>query len=485
MQYISYEWFWWAVFVGYCITILSIVAIVLSENRNPLKSLAWVCVLIMFPIGGLILYIFFGRSIKNTRMISRRKKRRLIRNEAHSQPPKANSEIADLPQEERQYVRLAQNITGSIYYTDNKVEIYHDAEEKLKTFFEDISAATQYIHIQYYIIEEDATGRRLTDLLLEKARQGVKVRVIYDDIGSMHLSRKFLKSLRNEGVEIYPFSRVVFPPFATRINWRNHRKVCVIDGVVGYIGGMNIADRYINGGKQFPSWHDTHIRVTGPSVDALRYSFALDWAFMGRDLLEAPQIEPENSAINTQLGYPAGIQMVTSGPTSRWSNIALVMLKAISNAKRHIYIQTPYFLPTESLLKALQAAALSRVDVRIMIPKKSDSNMLTHASRSYIGECLRAGIKFYFYDAGMLHSKSVIVDDKFCTVGSTNFDFRSFEHNFEGNILIYSTEVNEKLRQDFLECQKQSTRIYLSKWRRRPFSLKVSESILRLFAPIL
>ncbi|MCF0218327.1 MAG: cardiolipin synthase [Muribaculaceae bacterium] len=487
LEHINTELFWWTIFIVYYITIISIIVVVLSENRNPLKSLAWVCVLIMFPIGGLILYIFFGRNIKNTRMISRRKKRKLLKSEAHSVPQKVNLDDCDLSAEEKQYVRLAQNLTGANFYPDNKVEIFHDGNAKLSAIIEDIKRAQSYIHLQYYIIEDDDTGRMLTEILKAKAGEGVKVRVIYDDIGSMHLKGSFLKPLREAGVDIYPFSRVTFPPFATRINWRNHRKVCVIDGKIGYIGGMNIANRYLDGGENFSSWRDTHLRVTGSAVVALNYSFAVDWSFMGRELLDDPSGKAQNPTEEHDMsrGDDAAIQLVTSGPTSRWSNIAMVMLKAISNAKHHVFIQTPYFLPTESLLKALQAAALAKVDVRVMMPIRSDSNMLTHASRSYIGECLKSGIKIYLYEGGMLHSKNVIVDNSFVTVGSTNFDFRSFEHNFEGNLLIYSKEVNSRLQSEFAECEKNSRRVLYGQWRRRPIRFKVAESIMRLFAPIL
>ena len=276
------------------------------------------------------------------------------------------------------------------------------------------------------------------------------------------------------GVDAQPFMKVTFPQFATRINWRNHRKIVVIDGAIGYIGGMNIADRYITGGK-FNVWRDTHLRIKGPAVSALQYSFGVDWNFMGK-----PLINDELPKYNVHPDSGAGIQMITSGPMGAWSNIALLMLKSISNAKKCIFLQTPYFLPTESLLKALQTAALAKVDVRIMIPKCSDSMMLRNASFSYVTECLRAGIKFYLYEEGMLHAKTMIIDDEFCTVGSTNFDFRSFEHNFEGNVLIYSKEINSALNDIFMEDIKGSHRLNSSVWRKRPRIERTKQSLVRL-----
>lgn len=475
-EYLTSTWFLWLLMAAYGITVLSIVGVVLSENRNPLKSLAWITVLLLFPIGGIVLYIFFGRSIKNTRMISRRNKRLLRQTEVQ---PAAPDFPMRLSAENRQHVQLGRSLMGSMLYEGNEIDVITDGADKIKRLLADIESAQRYVHIQYYIINSDAVGLRLADALIRARERGVSVRVIYDDIGSINVKRKFLRRMRDAGIEILPFFRVAFPPFATRINWRNHRKVAVIDGRVGYIGGMNIADRYIDGGKNFGMWRDTHLRVTGPAVAALQRSFAVDWNFMGQPLLR------EEAGMEPPVPGGAAVQMITSGPTSRWSNVAFMMLKAIGNAKKRIYIQTPYFLPTEALLKALQAAALSKVDVRVMMPLRSDSNILTNASRSYIQECLRAGIKIYLFEAGMLHSKMMVVDDDFSTVGSTNFDFRSFEHNFEGNFCIYSKQINARLRQDFLNDQKLCRRVNAAQWRHRPWWHKTRESIVRLLSPIL
>ena len=482
-DWISFAWLYWGLVIVYAITIISIVGIVLSENRNPLKSLAWVCVLILFPVGGLILYIFFGRNLKNTRMISRRKRRKLIRNEITDFGLADESPDIFSP-ESHQLMRLGKSLTGAFVFKDNHIRIFKSGCEMFNTLLCDIENAEHYIHLQFYIIKDDSTGLRLTEILERKARQGVSVRVIYDDIGSMGLTRsKMVKRLRESGVEIFPFSRVVFPPFATRINWRNHRKVVAIDGSIGYIGGMNIADRYMETGMQTRGWRDCHLRVTGDAVAALQYSFAVDWNFMGHPLLIEP-LRPE-AAITPHDDISGAVQMVTSGPTSKWSNIEIMMLNAISSARKRVLLATPYFLPTESLLRALQTAALAKVDVRIMMPAHSDSVILTYASRSYIEECLRAGIKIYLYEGGMLHSKYLIVDDEIATVGSTNFDFRSFEHNFEANVVIYSKEFNTTLSKSFFEDEEGCKRIKASKWRRRPLTHKARESLTRLLSPIL
>lgn len=476
-EYINLSWIYWGLMAVYGITILSVIGIVLSENRNPVKSLAWVTVLLVVPVFGLILYIFFGRSIKNKHIISRRNRRKLRKYESMSSPKIGR---INLSVESLQQIKLGKALTGANYYPGNDAKILTSGKEKFDELKRDLKAAQHYINLQYYIFEDDNIGNEIKNILIEKARSGVKVRVIYDHVGCFGVKNRFFKEMRDAGVMVYPFFRVAFPPFATRINWRNHRKLCVIDGRIGYIGGMNIADRYING-TRWGKWSDTHLRIQGPAVAALNLSFAVDWSFMGQPLIE----EGNEVATPVAKGNTMGMQMITSGPTSQWSNIAMVYLKAIANAKKCVYVQTPYFLPTESLLKALQSAALSRVDVRIMLPRRSDSIMLKYASYSYIAECLRAGIKIYLYEPGMLHSKTMIIDDEFSTVGSTNFDFRSFEHNFEGNMFIYSHGFNQSMKESFFSDLCDCSRIKPSEWRHRSITQKALESFMRLFSPIL
>lgn len=460
----------------YGITVIVILGVVLSENRNPVKSLAWVTVLILLPMVGIVFYIFFGRNIKNTRMISRRNRRRLRRAERTRQVDISKQGLNDASLKQ---IRLARSLCGTLYYPQNKATVFTNGASKFAALKEDLRSAKHYINLQYYIIADDKIGNEIRDILINRANAGVKVRIIYDHVGSLHTSRRFFKEMKQAGIEVYPFFRVAFPPFGTRINWRNHRKLCVIDGRVGYVGGMNIADRYIDGGKAFRNWRDTHLRIEGSAVSALQYSFAVDWNFMGRPLLEDP-IEPEASLSQTM-----GMQLITSGPTSQWSNVAYMYHRAITSAKSRILVQTPYFLPTDGLLKSLQTAALSGVDVRIMIPRHSDSKLLTYASASYITECLRSGIKIYFYNNGMLHAKTLVVDDELVSVGSTNFDFRSFEHNFEANMFVYSKEFNNRMADIFFADITHCTRILPAKWAHRRRRDKILESIIRLLAPIL
>lgn len=477
VDYINTTWLWWTVTIAYAVIILGVIAVVVSENRNPVKSLAWVTVLLVVPAVGLMLYIFFGRNIQNKRIISRRNRRKLKRLELRGKTdPSRIKRSAVLTQQ----IKLVHSLQGSPCYEGNSVEIFNNGHDKFEALLKDIASARHYINIEYYIFANDSIGTRVAEALMQRARAGVKVRIIYDSVGSFKTPGRFFRRMKEAGIEAYPFFEVVFPPFGTRVNWRNHRKIAVIDGVTGYIGGMNIADRYIDGGKNFHLWRDLHLRITGPGVAGLQQSFAIDWNFMGQPLIEE---EPVTLPEETDTG--AGIQLLTGGPVNQWMNLTLMFQKAISSATKLVYLQTPYFLPTEGLLHALQMASLSKVDVRLMLPRRSDSDMLRWASFSYIQECLRAGIKVYLYDKGMLHSKAVIIDDEFATVGSTNFDFRSFEHNFEANLLIYSREFNARLRAQFLEDQRDCIRVNPATWRQRPYLEKGLESVMRLFAPIL
>lgn len=476
--YFNMSWVYYTFLVIYIATTITIIGVILSENRNPVKSLAWVTVLFLLPIAGIILYLFFGRSIKNKRMISRRNRRKLRK---HERGATADKRKLTLEATSMQMITLGETLSASPAYSDNYVDIFTDGASKFAALKRDIRGATQSINLQYYIFEDDKIGSEIRDILVERSRSGVEVRVIYDHVGSFGVKNKFFEEMQAAGIKAYPFFKVTFPQFGTRINWRNHRKICIIDDSIGYIGGMNIADRYIDGGK-FPVWRDTHLRIRGPIVRALRYSFAIDWNFMGQPLIERMNYSDPEPAPGSA---PAVMQLLTSGPTSQWSNIAYMFHKAIANAKQRIYIETPYFLPTEGLLKALQVAALAHIDVRLLIPRRSDSMMLTYASSSYIAEIMKSGIKVYFYEAGMLHSKMIIIDDEISSVGSTNFDFRSFEHNFEANVFIYSLEVNERMSEIFKADLEKSVRITPFEWRKRPYTQKAAESIIRLLSPIL
>ncbi len=377
-------------------------------------------------------------------------------------------------------VKLAHNLCHAHLDRNNSVEIFTDGKSKFDHLKKDIQDAKLFIFIQYYIFNDDRLGNEILDLLAEKARQGVTVKVLYDHVGSFSTSNRFFKRMRDLGIDSHPFFRVTFRKLANRINWRNHRKLVIIDSKIGYIGGMNIADRYVDIAPDGRIWRDTHLRVEGPVIESMMYSFAIDWNFLRPD----ENVKPL-TPIKCEPKGDVDMQLVTDGPIDQWNNLVLCFQQAIASAVKRIYIQTPYFLPTDALLKALQGAALSGVDVRIMIPEKTDSILLGYGSRSYIADCLKAGVKVYLFTPGMLHAKTMIVDDDFVTTGSVNFDFRSFENNFEANLLIYSETVNRRMRDIFFDDLKASKKLTISQWRKRSLPERFIEPLVRLFAPIL
>ena len=382
----------------------------------------------------------------------------------------------------RQLISLANKLTEPHLFEGNAIQVFTTGEDKFETLLRDIEQAQEYIHVQYFILENDSTGKRLIELLQRKAREGVRVRVLYDYVGSFYMRPKVLKQMRAAGIDVHPFMELTFTQFFLRINWRNHRKIVVIDGRVGYVGGMNIADRYVTGTSKEPAWRDTHLRIEGNAVVAMQYSFAIDWDFTTRELLNMPP-----KKVELPPSKPSHlVQMVNSGPAHRWNNISFVFLKAITLAKHSLYIQTPYFLPSDPLLKAMQSAALAGVDVRVMIPTQPDKGHITiNASRWYVEQMLQAGVRFYFYDNGYMHSKTIVSDDQVTSIGSVNIDSRSLSQAFEIDAFIYDREVALHQKQLFLDDIKFCHELDLKTWQQRPRWDRVKESFCHLLAPLL
>lgn len=471
---------WTAVTVAYFAAIIAVAVIIIADNGNPTRSLAWVTVVVLLPVVGVVLYVFLGRGLKGVRTVSRRKRRKLLRAEQQVPLPKFDGRLDDMS---RQLVKLGHTTADARFYPDTEVAVFSDGKSFFDALIADMRAATTYINIQYYIFADDNIGTTIADLLVEKAREGVRVRLCYDYVGCIDVPEAFFNRMIENGVEVEPFFKVAFPKFALTLNWRNHRKGVIIDGKIGYIGGMNVADRYITGGDSFGRWRDTSVRISGAAVAGMQYSFAVDWSFMGRELLDDEVSDIPDCYPGATDGV--GVQVITGGPTERYSGIALTFFKAIAMARKRVFIQTPYFLPNTPMLNALQAAAIAGADVRVMMPRQTDSKILAYASRSYIDECLGAGIRFYFYEPGMLHAKVLITDDEFSSVGSANFDYRSFEHNFEENIMMYSKEMNELMVSEFERDMADCTRVVPKEWyRRRPLE-KLRESLCRLLSPLL
>jgi cardiolipin synthase len=459
----------------YVVTILGTIIVVVAANRNPVKTISWILVLVFLPVIGLVGYFFFGQDIRRKYLMRKdyKKLRRL------NLGKKTLREIPAIIRPE--YIQLVRLFNKDLFpvSANNTVDIYSTGKDKFDVLFSELEKAQSHIHLEYYIFDDDEIGRRLQDVLIRKSRSGVEVRVIYDDVGSWSTKNSFFKQMKDANVQVYSFLKVRFPVFTSKINYRNHRKIVVIDGQVGFIGGMNIAKRYVSG-TRWGIWDDLHLKITGDAVLNLQSIFLIDWILYEGAFLNDKKYFPPVHTNGT-----SKMQIVSGGPTSQWQDILQGFLKAISIAQKYVYIQTPYFLPTDTLLTAMRIASLGGVDVRLMIPENSDSLITRTAARSYVKELLRMGVKVYFYRIGFLHSKMMVIDDYFSTVGSTNIDFRSFEHNFEANAFIYDETIAKTLKSKFLNDIKHSSRIMTAQWKKRPRWKKMAESIVRIFSPLL
>ncbi len=377
-------------------------------------------------------------------------------------------------------IKMNLRSSNALLTEDNELELFFEGEEKFKALIDEINKAEKYILLQYYIIKSDGLGMRVIDALCKKAQEGVNVKVLYDGMGGRNLSKEAIKKMKDSGIK----TAVFFPPFASRftlrINYRNHRKICVVDGRVGFVGGFNIGDEYIGLYKKFGHWRDTHLKIEGSAVKWLQWRFILDWRFSSKDI--DPSIY--KTPIYERRGK-SGVQIVTSGPDSKWPSVKDAYLKMVSDARKKVYIESPYFIPDDALLEELRIAALSGVDVRIMIPNKPDHLFVYWASLSYIGELLESGVKCYTYGKGFLHSKVVIGDDFISSVGTANMDIRSFDLNFEVNAFIYDKAINEELTNKFINDIGLCEEITLEDYRKRSNIVKIKESFSRLLSPIL
>lgn len=460
----------------YFATIIGTIIVVVLDNRNPVKTMTWILVLTFLPFIGLVSYFFFGRSTRKERIISQKSHDCLLKRpmvEFLSQEALCSS--AD----QHQLIQLFKNTNQSLPFEGNRVDIYTDGISKLQGLIRELYRAKHHIHILYYIFEDDAVGRLVRDVLIEKAREGIEVRLIYDDVGCWHVKNSFFEKMKEAGIETRSFLKVRFPLFTSKVNYRNHRKIVVIDGKTGFVGGMNLAKRYVKG-LSWGIWRDTHIKVQGKAVYGLQIAFLMDWYFADRTLVSSSKYFPKMDSYGESV-----IQIVTSDPVGEWREIMQGLTLAINCSKKYFYIQTPYFLPTEPILEALQTAALSGVDVRLMIPERADNRITHMGSCSYLKDILKAGVKVYFYQKGFLHSKLMVSDDSLSTVGSTNMDFRSFEHNFEVNAFMYDRDMALRVKEIFLQDQKDSVQMLLKNWNKRPVKRKVMESVIRLFSPLL
>ncbi|HLR74463.1 MAG TPA: cardiolipin synthase [Virgibacillus sp.] len=480
MQFIPY-------FIGFIYLFNFILAftIIFLERKDASATWAWLMVLFFIPIVGFFLYLIFGRKLSNQRIFTWDTKSKLgVKTAVQKQLRAIEQGDFNFQQKELMeykdlyYLHLRNN--DAILTLGNHVDIFTDGTDKFNALLKDLESATDHIHLLYYIIRHDQLGRKIADILIKKAQEGVEVRMLYDDMGSRSLSRRFIRRLKQAGVHVDAFFPPKIPKVNFKINFRNHRKLAIIDGQVGYIGGFNIGDEYLGKNKKFGYWRDTHLRIHGNAVRNMQTRFILDWNQASRNDI----FYEDRFYIGAEVG-DVGVQIVSSGPDSDWEQIKYGYIKMILSAKEYVYIQTPYFIPDESLMDALRIAALSGVKIKIMIPNKPDHPFVYWATLSHIGELLNAGARVYIYQNGFLHAKMIIVDGQISSVGTANIDVRSFRLNFEVNAFLYDQGIAQQLVDAFQHDITLSTQMTKKLYAKRSLGIRFKESVSRLLSPIL
>ena len=465
--------------VWYVYLIISSISVILLENRNPVRSFSWILVLILMPGIGLLFYFTFGQNYRKKKFVEKTVGQFL------SKRPVASFDINKLDESHVKsnhlnLIKLLYKNSEAVAYADSKIDVFSEGVSTFESFFEAIGNAENHIHIEFFIFADDEISNRMRELLIKKAKEGVRVRMIYDYWGSFKLSMsaRYIKSLKDAGVYVYPFLPLSFRLGRSKVNYRNHRKIVIVDGKIGFTGGVNIADRYFKGNR-LGIWRDTMVRIEGSAVHGLQIQFLLDWHFVDKKLITAEKYFPKPEKFNDNL-----IQIVSSGPDTDWEAIMQGIASAVMSATRYVYIHSPYFIPNELILNCVQMAALSGVDVRVMIPMRSDSGFTDASTASYIAQLLEADVMVLRYKEGLLHSKAIVIDDFISIVGSCNMDERSFSQNFEVNAFIYEEATAHQLRDCFIRDMEKCEIPTLEEWNKRPKWEKIKESISRLFSPM-
>ena len=469
------------------INIILSVLIVFFERREPKTVWTWLLLLYFIPVLGIFLYFMVGHDFHREHIFRTneiedaiysaisKQEETIIRKEFQPADPRLQK-LSDM-------MLMNLEAADAVYSADNQIEIYTDGKEKFAALYEEIRKAQSYIHIQYYIIRNDELWQPFEKLLIEKVQQGVEVRLLYDSMGSRTMKKRDWKRLRSAGIQVGEFFPALFGRLQLRMNYRNHRKIVVIDGRTAFVGGFNIGREYVGLDPKFGYWRDTHLQIRGSAVLSLHIRFILDWNYATKQNLFLT--DRYFQGYEEEACGEEAVQIITSGPDSKWQNIRNVYLKMISKARKNIYIQTPYFIPDETVMSAIRIAALSGVDVRVMIPCKPDHPFVYWATYSYIGDLLDAGAKCYTYDNGFLHAKGMVVDGVVSCYGTANMDIRSFKLNFEVSAVVYSVETAERLEAVFMEDLKSCTRVTRYLYGRRSFVVRFKEQFSRLFSPLL
>lgn len=482
---------WLLIFeIAYVIVLVIVCLRIVFDTRSVTKTLAYLLFAIFVPIAGMIFYFMFGTNYRNKKIYSKK----LVENEEialkiRTQIHKYSKQIFIENEAIFQgYKKLAVMLTKDIQSpltSDNSVRVLKNGEEKFPEVLRAIKDATHHVHIEYYIYEDDEIGREIEKLLIKKAKEGVEVRFIYDDFGSRSIRKKMVKRLRAAGIQIYPFLKISFIAFANQINYRNHRKIIIVDGQTAFVGGINVSDKYINKSraKNQLYWRDTHLRIDGPGVFYLQYLFLTDWNFCSKEKLQPDNLffpDKIDSTYENKI-----VQIVASGPDSKTSSVLYSIVQAINMAKHEILITTPYFIPGETLLDVLMIASLSGVNVKLLVPGISDSRFVNAAAKSYYNELLNAGVEIYLYRKGFIHAKTMVTDERMAMVGTANMDIRSFDLNFEVNAVVYDRAIARELKNIFYADLKDAEKIDVATWNARPKWIQLFERIAKLLSPML
>ncbi|MGJ5643319.1 cardiolipin synthase [Formosa sp. S-31] len=483
---------WTSVLQILYIVVVALVCLrVIYDTHHITKTLSYLLLVIFIPVLGIIFYFSFGMNYRNTKIYSKKlfnniKFERQLAIQLQQYAKEIIRSKGEILESNKKLVRLLFQEISSPLTNKNEVDLLINGESKFPEVYKAIASAKHHIHLEYYIFTDDVVGRKIEELLIKKAQEGVKVRFMYDDYGSSSIRKSLVMRLRNAGIEAFPFYKVKLIYLANRMNYRNHRKIIVIDGRVGFVGGINVCDKYINSidTEPFSYWRDTHLKIHGPAIWYLQYLFLCDWNFCANCEIEpTKELFPELETYETKANV--AVQIAASGPDSKTPTILYALLQAISLAEREILITTPYFIPNESIMDALCIAALSGVKVKLLVPRTSDSKLVNAAASSYYEELMHSGVSIYRYTKGFVHAKTMTIDDEIAIVGSANMDLRSFDLNFEVNAIVYDKGINEKLRDAFYNDLNDADEIILERWKNRSWYHELTEKLARLWSPLL
>lgn len=473
--------------IAYLFIVFLVCLRIIYETNTSAKTLSYLLLVVFIPIIGIIVYFSLGNDYRKNKIYSKK----LIKNEHLFERIKEqlqwssraildqNNEPALINNPQLSHLLL---LDGSPLTVNNEAKLLINGEQTFPEIKKALLNAKHHIHLEYYIYEDDNIGNEIKDILILKAKEGVSVRFIYDDFGSSDIRKKFSDELRQHGIEVFPFYKITFIKLANRINYRNHRKIIVIDGETSFVGGINVSDKYINPNPEQLYWRDTHMMIKGPGTRFLQYTFLCDWNFCSGQNITIESEFFNDKQIGT--GHTT-LQIASSGPDSDRPTILYALLQAIGKARKEILITSPYFIPDESLIDALKIASLSGVAIKLIVPDRADSFFVNAAACSYYSDLLAAGVEIYLYNKGFIHSKSMVIDNELSVLGTANMDVRSFELNFEVNAIIYSSSFSEELRHLFYSDMLNCTAIDAVAWDLRPNWKTLPEKIARLFSPLL